>query len=77
MCRSHHELRGLPTRTGRDLVVRCGMVKRAAGVILGVCLLVIGGQGGAGHSVGHFPSYYPDEIRIDAVDPDSCRHRPR
>ena len=27
------------------------------------------GQGGAGHSVGHFPSYYPDEIRIDAVDP--------
>ena len=69
MCRSHHELRGLPTRTGRDLVVRCGMVKRAAGVILGVCLVVIGGQGSAGHSVGHFPSYYPDEIRIDAVDP--------
>ena len=27
------------------------------------------GQGGAGHSVGHYPSYYPDEIRIDAVDP--------
>ena len=33
------------------------------------CLLVIGGRGGAGHSVGHFPSYYPDEIRIDVVDP--------
>jgi len=32
-------------------------------------ILVAGGQGGAGHSVGHFPSYYPDEIRIDAVDP--------
>ncbi len=28
-----------------------------------------GGQGGAGHSVGHYPSYYPDEIRIDVVDP--------
>ena len=27
------------------------------------------GQSGAGHSVGHYPSYYPDEIRIEAVDP--------
>ena len=32
-------------------------------------ILVVGGQGSAGHSVGHFPSYYPDEIRIEAVDP--------
>jgi hypothetical protein len=36
---------------------------------LAVSILVAGGQGGAGHSVGHFPSYYPDEVRIDAVDP--------
>ena len=43
--------------------------KRIAGAILAVGILVAGGQGGAGHSVGHFPSYYPDEIRIDAVDP--------
>jgi len=43
--------------------------KRAAGAVLAVGILVAGGQGGAGHSVGHFPSYYPDEVRIDAVDP--------
>jgi hypothetical protein len=27
------------------------------------------GHSGAGHSVGHYPSYYPDEIRIEAIDP--------
>ena len=43
--------------------------KRVAGAVLAVGILVAGGQGGAGHSVGHFPSYYPDEVRIDAVDP--------
>lgn len=32
-------------------------------------LLVAGGQSGAGHQVGHYPSYYPDEIRITAIDP--------
>ena len=31
-------------------------------------LLLAGGQGSA-DSVGHFPSYYPGEIRIEAVDP--------
>jgi hypothetical protein len=31
-------------------------------------LVIVSGQGGAGHSVGHFPSYYPDEIRIDTLD---------
>ena len=36
---------------------------------MGIGLLVACGQGGAGHQVGHFPSYYPDEIRIEAVDP--------
>ena len=46
-----------------------GIGRRAAGIVLATCLLVIGGRGGAGHSVGHFPSYYPDEIRIDVVDP--------
>ena len=43
--------------------------RRAVGAIMVVGLLVAGGQGSAGHSVGHFPSYYPDEIRIEAVDP--------
>jgi hypothetical protein len=32
-------------------------------------LVVASGQGGAGHSVGHFPSYYPHEIHVDAVEP--------
>src|SRR5712691_11178567 len=43
--------------------------KRATGAVLAIGILVAGGQGGAGHSVGHFPSFYPDEVRIDAVDP--------
>jgi hypothetical protein len=43
--------------------------KRAARAVLVVGMLVAGGQGGAGHSVGHFPSFYPDEIRIDVLDP--------
>ena len=46
--------------------------KRVAGAVLAVGILVAGGQGGAGHSVGHFPSFYPDEVRIDAVDPASA-----
>jgi hypothetical protein len=41
----------------------------AAGIVLAVGIAVVSGQGGAGHSIGHFPSYYPDEIRIDTIDP--------
>ncbi len=49
---------------------RRGSAKRAAaGLVLAAGLLVAGGRSGAGHQVGHYPSYYPDEIRIDAVDP--------
>ena len=51
----------------RNLDKRVG--KRIAGAVLTVGILIAGGQGGAGHSVGHFPSFYPDEVRIDAVDP--------
>lgn len=36
---------------------------------MAIALLFVGGRSGAGHSVGHYPSYYPDEIRIDAMDP--------
>ena len=39
-------------------------------------LIVAGGQGSAGHSVGHFPSYYPDEIRIEAIGSRSGRQGP-
>jgi hypothetical protein len=49
--------------------VHHGIVKRAVGVALAAALVCAWGQSGAGHSVGHYPSYYPDEIRIDAVDP--------
>src|SRR5262245_2734735 len=48
---------------------RRGLIKRAAGLALSCTLLVAGGQGSAGHQIGHYPSYYPDEIRIDVVDP--------
>jgi hypothetical protein len=43
--------------------------RRVAGLILVAGLLVVGGRGVAGHQIGHYPSYYPDEIRIDAIDP--------
>ena len=46
------------------------VARRAAGGALAVVLGVGGGGSAlAGHSLGHYPSYYPDEIRIDAVDP--------
>jgi hypothetical protein len=40
-----------------------------AGLFLVIGLFVAGGQSGAGHSVGHYPSYYPHEIRIETIDP--------
>jgi hypothetical protein len=39
-------------------------------LVIGVMLA--SGRGGAGHSVGHFPSYYPDEIRIDVMEPEAA-----
>ena len=44
-----------------------GIVQRAA-IALVLCA---GGSAAAlaGHSLGHYPSYYPDEIRIDILDP--------
>src|SRR5262245_50062743 len=51
---------------------RCGWTKCAGGLVLAAGLLIAGGQGGAGHQVGHYPSYYPDEIRIDAIGPDAA-----
>jgi len=52
----------------RELVLR-GIIRCAAGGALAAGLVLAWGQGSAGHSVGHYPSYYPDEIRIDAVEP--------
>jgi hypothetical protein len=44
-----------------------GRVWRAA---LTVVLCIGGGAAAlAGHSISHYPSYYPDEMRIDAIDP--------
>jgi hypothetical protein len=56
----------------------CAGRKRArhvAGALLTIGLFVAGGQSGAGHSVGHFPSFYPDEIRIEALDPEAAAKR--
>jgi hypothetical protein len=50
-------------------------VRRAVGAFLVVGLFVAGGQGSAGHSVGHYPSYYPHEIRIEALDPAAAAKR--
>jgi hypothetical protein len=46
--------------------------RRAVGVALAAAVILAGGQGGAGHSVGHYPSYYPDEIRIDVMSPEAA-----
>lgn len=45
------------------------IIRGIVGAISIAGLVAVGGQGGAGHSVGHFPSYYPEEIRIEAMDP--------
>jgi len=58
-----------PGRCASCEPVRRGVVRCAVGVALAAALLFVGGHSGAGHSVGHYPSYYPDEIRIDAIDP--------
>jgi hypothetical protein len=49
--------------------VRRAIVRGSVGAIIAAGLIAAGGQSSAGHSVGHFPSYYPDEIRIETVDP--------
>src|SRR5262245_7401476 len=46
-----------------------GLCPGGAAMSLAVAVILVSGRGGAGHSVGHFPSFYPDEIRIDVVDP--------
>ncbi len=58
----------LGRRVCRDSIWH-GRVKRAAALAIAAGLFIAGGQSGAGHSVGHYPSYFPDEIRIDVVDP--------
>jgi len=49
-----------------------GRWRYLAGAAFAAALIAAGGQSGAGHSVGHFPSYYPDEIRIDVADPEAA-----
>jgi hypothetical protein len=49
--------------------VRCWLASSAAVAVIAAGLLAIGGQSGAGHSIGHYPSFYPDEISVEAVDP--------
>jgi hypothetical protein len=69
MCRGRDAPAGTPGRSvARDPCSR-ELGKRVAGLALVGVLLVAGGQGVAGHQVGHYPSYYPDEIRIDVIDP--------
>lgn len=43
-----------------------------AGATLAAGLIAFGARSNAGHSIGHFPSYYPDEIRIDVVAPEAA-----
>lgn len=58
-----------PRRGGIHNPFRRGIARRMSGVFLAAGLLVASGQSGAGHSLAHYPSYYPDEIRVEALDP--------
>ncbi|HSA82670.1 MAG TPA: hypothetical protein VLE23_17770, partial [Geminicoccaceae bacterium] len=54
----------------RQRPVAPALARRAARCALAVVLAGGGGTSAlAGHSLGPYPSYYPDEIRIDALDP--------
>ena len=46
-----------------------GPMQRLAGLILAAALLLAGGRSGAGHQIGHYPSFYPDEVSISTIDP--------
>ena len=49
-----------------------GAMNRIAGAALALALVVAGVEGSpavAGHGISHYPSYFPDEIRIEAMDP--------
>ena len=49
--------------------------RRVAGLALAITLAAGGGAALAGHTIGHYPSYYPDEILIDTVDPATAAKR--
>jgi hypothetical protein len=68
MCRGRDEVARAPGHRGARAAGRRLLSRRAAGLALAGGLLVAGGRGGAGHQVGHYPSYYPDEIRIETLD---------
>jgi hypothetical protein len=68
MGRGRDGVAGSPGREIADAARRRKLVRRIAGLTLACALLVAGGQGGAGHQVGHYPSYYPDEITIETLD---------
>ena len=45
-------------------------MRRIVGFVAAVVVAVGGGWAAlGGHTLGHYPSYYPDEIRIDTIDP--------
>jgi len=46
-------------------------MNRVASAVLVLALVVagVGSPAVAGHGVNHYPSFYPDEIRIEAMDP--------
>ena len=69
MCRGGDGSAGTPGRCAARDLSRRRLAKCVAALLLAGALLGVGGRGGAGHQVGHYPSYYPDEIRIDVVDP--------
>jgi hypothetical protein len=75
MGRARDGVPGSPGRGTADAARRRSLVRRIAGPTLACALLVAGGQGGAGHQVGHYPSYYPDEITIELVDPAAAAKR--
>ena len=65
-----------PGQLARRHPSRVGSPERNRRPIAVAGLVAASGRGSAGHSVGHFPSYYPDEIHIDVDRTGRRRERP-
>src|SRR5262245_32310517 len=68
--RRMHLASGANDRRSPSAINRC-----AAGAVVAAGVVIASSQGVAGHSIGHYPSYYPHEISIETLDPAAAAER--
>jgi hypothetical protein len=51
------------------------MSRRNAAALAAAVLFGGAGPAPAGHTLAHYPSYYPDEIVVEALDPAAAARR--